>query len=88
MNLFFFKQKDIQYADIDYMDGRRDFTIDPINFAELPQLVDDIKKEGVRFVVILDPTIAVDYDVFDRANASGAFIEWANSSVVIGNVSR
>jgi len=78
--------QDIQYADIDYMDGKRDFTIDPVNFAGLPKLVDDIKAEGVRFVVILDPTIAVDYDVFARANASKAFIEYANSSVVIGNV--
>ena len=69
------------------MDGKRDFTIDPVNFAGLPKLVDDIKAEGVRFVVILDPTIAVDYDVFARANASKAFIEYANSSVVIGNVS-
>jgi len=78
--------QDIQYADIDYMDGRRDFTIDPVNFAGLPKLVDRIKDEGVRFVVILDPTIAVDYDVFQRANASNAFVQWENSSVVIGNV--
>ena len=69
------------------MDGRRDFTIDPVNFAGLPKLVDRIKDEGVRFVVILDPTIAVDYDVFQRANASNAFVQWENSSVVIGNVS-
>jgi len=72
--------QDVQYADIDYMDGKRDFTIDPVNFAGLPKLVEGIKAEGVRFVVILDPTIAVDYDVFDRANASQSFIQWANSS--------
>jgi alpha-glucosidase (family GH31 glycosyl hydrolase) len=35
------------------MDGRRDFTIDPVNFGDLPQLVDEVKKDGLRFIAII-----------------------------------
>ena len=81
-----FTEKDVQYADIDYMDGRRDFSIDPVQFGGLPQLVKDIKSQGIRFVGIIDPAIAVDYDVFERGHNRSVFIQWANSSVLLGNV--
>lgn len=79
------------------MDGRRDFTIDPINFGDLPQLVDDVKKDGLRFIVMFDPAIANDYPTFDRGLADNVFVEWANKTikppdqptdndVVLGNV--
>ena len=92
MNCFI---KDIQYADIDYMDGRRDFTIDPVNFADLPALVDEIKQDGLRFIVILDPAIANDYESFDRGYNMSVFAEWYNATyipddqtdnIIIGNV--
>lgn len=73
-------QQDIQYADIDYMDGRRDFTIDQQNFADLPQLVDEVKAGGLRFIVILDPAIANDYDAFERGKAANVYAVWSNSS--------
>ena len=62
------------------MDGRRDFTIDPVNFADLPALVDDVKKDGLRFIVILDPAIANDYSTYDRGVASSAYVEWVNAT--------
>ncbi|KZR99494.1 Lysosomal alpha-glucosidase, partial [Daphnia magna] len=68
---------DIQYADIDYMDGRRDFTIDPVNFGDLPALVDEVKKGGLRFVIILDPAIANDYETYERGVALSVYAEWA-----------
>lgn len=78
------------------MDGQRDFTIDPVNFGDLPALVDEVKKDGLRFVVILDPAIANDYDTFERGKAANVFIQWANSTlrppnqpldnIVLGNV--
>lgn len=40
------------------MDKRRDFTIDPVNFADLPALVDEVKRDGLKFGIILDPAIA------------------------------
>ena len=43
----------MQYGDIEYMDGYKDFTIDPINFGGLPEYVDELKVEGTRFIIIL-----------------------------------
>lgn len=63
------------------MEGKKDFTIDPINFGDLPQLVDQLKTEGIRFIVILDPAIANDYDVYFRGKAANVFIQWANSTL-------
>jgi len=71
----------VQYADIDYMDGKRDFTIDPVNFGDLPALVDEVKVDGVRFVVILDPAIASDYVSYERGKAANAYVVWANSTI-------
>lgn len=87
----------MQYADIDYMDGRRDFTIDRVNFGDLPALVDEIKKDGLRFITIIDPAIADDYASYERGKANGVFVTWANSNnkpenqptdndIVFGNV--
>lgn len=87
----------MQYADIDYMDGRRDFTIDPVNFGDLPTLVDEVKKDGLRFITIIDPAIADDYASYERGKANEVFVTWANSSnkpenqptdndIVFGNV--
>ncbi|NWS41511.1 MGA protein, partial [Probosciger aterrimus] len=43
---------DVQYADIDYMERQLDFTIGT-RFAGLPALVNKIKEEGMRFIIIL-----------------------------------
>ncbi|EFX87690.1 hypothetical protein DAPPUDRAFT_312136 [Daphnia pulex] len=74
---------DVQYADIDYMDARKDFTIDPVNFGDLPALVDEVKKDGLRFGIILDPAIAHErtgYLPFRRGDNNKVFVQWANSS--------
>ena len=35
------------------MDERRDFTFDPVNFADLPELVEEFHNENIRTVLIL-----------------------------------
>lgn len=78
------------------MDGKRDFTIDPVNFGDLPALVDEVKQGGLRFIIILDPAIANDYQPFFNGVADKVFVEWANSTlrppgqsddIILGNVS-
>ena len=49
--------QDVQYADIDHMDRRLDFTVDQVNFTGLEDYVREVKKEGLRFIIILDPAI-------------------------------
>ncbi|NWV66095.1 MGA protein, partial [Malurus elegans] len=48
---------DVQYSDIDYMIRQIDFTLSP-HFAGLPALINKIKAEGMRFIIILDPAIS------------------------------
>ena len=43
--------QDIQYGDIDYMDAAKDFTLDQVNFAGLPEYVQELKQQGTRFVI-------------------------------------
>lgn len=42
----------MQYADIDYMERQLDFVLNP-KFSGLPDLVDRMRGEGMRFIFIL-----------------------------------
>uniref|UniRef100_A0A8B9FM50 alpha-glucosidase n=1 Tax=Amazona collaria TaxID=241587 RepID=A0A8B9FM50_9PSIT len=76
---------DVQYADIDYMERQLDFTIGT-RFAGLPALVNKIKEEGMRFIIILDPTISgneTNYPTFSRGVQDDVFIKWPNTDDII-----
>ena len=53
MNNWWFCSQDVQWNDIDYMDQYLDFTLDPTNFATLPDLVKDLHTHDQRYVMIL-----------------------------------
>lgn len=55
-NAIFTFTKDVQYADIDYMERQMDFTVDKDDFQGLPALVDNMRAEGMRFIIILVQT--------------------------------
>ena len=46
---------DVQYADIDYMDSAQVFTIDSKRYRGLKEYFEDLNKNGVRTIIILDP---------------------------------
>ncbi|KFV20490.1 Maltase-glucoamylase, intestinal, partial [Tauraco erythrolophus] len=77
---------DVQYVDIDYMERQLDFTIGT-RFSGLPALVNRIKEEGMRFIIILDPTISGnetdDYPPFTRGVEDDVFIKWPNTDDII-----
>ncbi|XP_074023543.1 maltase-glucoamylase-like [Numenius arquata] len=76
---------DVQYADIDYMERQLDFTLNP-RFSGLPALIDKIRGEGMRFILILDPAISgneTDYPAFTRGVEKDVFIKWPNSDDII-----
>ncbi|NWW70114.1 MGA protein, partial [Climacteris rufus] len=75
---------DVQYSDIDYMIRQLDFTLSP-RFSGLPALVDKIKKEGMRFIIILDPAISAnetDYPAYSRGVEDDVFMTWPNSDEI------
>ncbi|XP_041085570.1 lysosomal alpha-glucosidase [Polyodon spathula] len=83
--------QDAQWNDIDYMDGFRDFTTEPENFATLPEMVKDLHDHGQRYVMILDPGISStqpsgSYWPFDEGLKRGIFINDSDGNTLIGKV--
>ncbi|KAF4021015.1 hypothetical protein G4228_012809 [Cervus hanglu yarkandensis] len=74
---------DVQYTDIDYMERQLDFTIDD-EFRDLPQFVDKIRSEGMRYIIILDPAISGNetkpYPAFERGQEKDVFVKWPNTN--------
>ncbi|NXB49444.1 MGA protein, partial [Leucopsar rothschildi] len=76
---------DVQYTDIDYMERNLDFTISP-KFAGLPDLINKIKAEGMRFIIILDPGISgneTDYPAFSRGVDKDVFIKRPDTNEIL-----
>ncbi|HEX8069153.1 MAG TPA: TIM-barrel domain-containing protein [Pyrinomonadaceae bacterium] len=73
---------DVIYFDIDYMDGFRIFTWDKQKFPDPPRLLADLRAQGLRTVVIIDPGIKVDdtYPAYREGRAQGFFCQAADGS--------
>jgi alpha-glucosidase len=79
---------DALYLDIDYMDGFRCFTWHPQYFPDPKKMVSDLKKEGFKTVVIIDPGIKIDkdYSVFNEAMEKGYFCRRSDGPMMKGKV--
>lgn len=51
--LSFLLLQDIQYTDIDYMEDKKDFTYDKVNFEDLPDFADYLHARGQKYILIL-----------------------------------
>jgi alpha-glucosidase (family GH31 glycosyl hydrolase) len=68
-----------RYGDIDYFRDRLDFTWDPVNFKGLPEYIDWLHANGMKFITILDPAIDSEepnYDVFTEGQKADVWIKW------------
>lgn len=71
---------DVMWTDDDHMDHRKDFTLSPVNFPrpKLLAFLEKIHARGMKYVVIVDPGIAVNesYGVYTRGVANDVFIKY------------
>ncbi|MCP9495479.1 MAG: DUF4968 domain-containing protein [Pyrinomonadaceae bacterium MAG19_C2-C3] len=79
---------DVVYLDIDYMDGYRVFTWDKTRFPNPKNLMSDLRAQGLRTVIIIDPGIKVDpnYSVYTEGKAAGHFVKDATGKELNMNV--
>ncbi len=79
---------DVIYLDIDYMDGYRVFTWNRERFPDPAKLLADLRAEGFRVVLIIDPGIKLDpnYHVYKEGQAGGHFVKNADGSELHASV--
>jgi alpha-glucosidase len=79
---------DVIYLDIDYMDGFRIFTWNKERFPDPPKMLSDLRAQGFRVVVIIDPGIKVDenYPAYKEGRAQNLFCKAADGSEFHANV--
>lgn len=63
------------YLDIDYMERYKDFTIDRERFGDFEELVEDMKRENIHLVPIIDAGVKIEdgYDVYEEGKEKGYF---------------
>ncbi|MEM9545003.1 MAG: TIM-barrel domain-containing protein [Bacteroidota bacterium] len=79
---------DAIYLDIDYMDGFRCFTWNEEYFPEPKRMVEELKEDGWKTMVIIDPGIKKDmtYSVFKEGLEKGYFCRRMDGPYVEGKV--
>ncbi|OWA52227.1 putative maltase-glucoamylase 2 [Hypsibius exemplaris] len=83
--------QDVQTLDIDYMRHRQNFVYDWEQFNGLEGYVEELKRGGIRTVIILDPAIHADaatkhpadppYRPYTRGVEQDVYIKWAPNDV-------
>ncbi len=79
---------DAIYLDIDYMDGWRCFTWDKERFPDPKKMVAELREDGFKTMVIIDPGIKIDkeYDIFTEGLEKGYFCKRVDGHYVEGKV--
>jgi alpha-glucosidase len=79
---------DVIYLDIDYMDGYRVFTWDKSRFPDPVKLISDLRRDGFRVVVIIDPGIKADpnYYAYQQGQAGGHFVKTSDGKELNASV--
>ncbi|NER14068.1 DUF4968 domain-containing protein [Leptobacterium flavescens] len=79
---------DAIYLDIDYMEGFRCFTWNKEYFSDPKRMVKELKEDGFKTVVIIDPGIKVDKDywVYQEAKDKDYFCKRADGPYMRGKV--
>ncbi|TLD21839.1 Glycoside hydrolase family 31 [Venturia nashicola] len=77
------------WTDIDYMDSRKVFTLDPLRFPlkMMRELVSTLHERQQHYVVMVDPAVAyLNNSAYDNGLSSDAFLKYPNGSIYEGVV--
>lgn len=79
---------DVIYLDVDYMDEYRIFTWDKKRFPDPSRMIGDLRKDGFRTVLIIDPGIKADpnYHAYADGRSKGMFVKSPDGSELNRNV--
>ncbi|MEN9714734.1 MAG: hypothetical protein RJA35_201 [Actinomycetota bacterium] len=79
---------DTLWLDIDYMDGYRVFTWNTEQFPNVPSMLEQLRKQGIRVITIIDPGVKFDpgYEVFDSGLEREVFCLTEGGDIYIGQV--
>lgn len=84
---------DVQHADIDYMDERKDFTYNPVDFKDFPEFAKELHNNGQKLIIIVDPAISNNsspsqpYGPYDRGSDMKIWVNASNGvTPLIGEV--
>ena len=79
---------DAVHLDIDHYDEHQVFTVDQERFPELPVLAEELRRDGIRLVSIVDPAVKAEPGnaVYDSGTAEDAFVRDASGRLVRGVV--
>lgn len=79
---------DVVHLDIDHMDGYRVFTWDPVRFPDPAGLARELRDQGVRLVVISEPSLKPEpgYRPYEEAATRGVLVRDARGEVYRGEV--
>lgn len=81
---------DVLWLDIDYQLKNRPFTVDPETFPHFPQMIQDLKAQHFKTVVITDLHIAdlpnAGYKPYDEGKAGDHFVKNPDGSTYVGVV--
>ncbi len=79
---------DAVHLDIDHYDDHQVFTVDQDRFPKLPVLAEELRRDGIRLVSIVDPAVKAEPGnaVYDSGLAEDAFVRDASGRLVEGVV--
>ncbi len=78
---------DVIYLDVDYMNGYRVFSWDKTRFPNPQKMIADLKSDGFKTVLIIDPGIKQDenYPVYNDGLKNNIYVKNADGSLLIRN---
>ncbi|MFJ9965934.1 glycoside hydrolase family 31 protein [Streptomyces avermitilis] len=79
---------DAVHLDNDHYDAHQVFTVDRDRFPKLPVLAEELRRDGIRLVSVVDPAVRAEPGnaVYDAGSAQDAFVRDAAGRVVEGVV--